>query len=152
VRKRAVQAACLAGVVVLAILLRGRKRELPATPEAAVNAMFDAAKAGDDEAYLALTGGELERRLRAARSQAGAEAFRRDLRLSAKGVVGLAISRAGDAPSPGVALVVEIVFRDRNERQRYLAAPVDGGWQITAVSVAATTRPSIPYGTPVSEG
>jgi len=154
-KKRAVQIVCVAGVVVLAVLLRGRKggggREPAPTPEAAVNAMFDAAEQGDDEAYLALTGGQLERQLRGTRSQEGAEAFREDLRRSAAGIKGLGVSRAGDAPAGTVALDVEIVFRDRNERQRYLAARVDGGWVITAISVAATTRPSIPYGTPVFE-
>ena len=152
-KKRAVQIVCVAGVVVLAVLLRGRKggagRELAPTPEAAVNAMFDAAEKGDDEAYLALTGGELERQLRGTRSQEGAEAFREDLRRSAAGIKGLGVSRADGAPVGTVALDVEIVFRDRNERQRYMAAPADGGWVITAISAAATTRPSIPYGTPV---
>ena len=147
-KKRAVQIVCVAGVVVLAVLLRGRKggagRELAPTPEAAVNAMFDAAEKGDDEAYLALTGGELERQLRGTRSQEGAEAFREDLRRSAAGIKGLGVSRADGAPVGTVALDVEI-----NERQRYMAAPADGGWVITAISAAATTRPSIPYGTPV---
>ena len=151
-KKRAIQVSVAIALVALAIALRGRRaRELPDTPEAAVSALFDAADRGDDEAYLALVTGELARSLRSTRSQLGAEAFRQDLRRSAAGIKGLAVARANDAPSGCVAVDVEIVFADRNERQRIVVVPEAGGWAILALGPAATTQPAIPYGTPVYE-
>jgi len=145
----------IAALVAAALLLRGRKAagpggDLPDTPEQCVNALFDAAARGDDEAYLAVVRGELARTLRAVRDT-DAEAFRRNLRRSADGVLALALSRRDDGPAPHVALDVEIVFADRTERQRVVASPESGGWAVTALGPAATTRPAVPYGTPVYE-
>ena len=149
-KNRLVMIAVVAGLVALAVLLRRRPAPLPATPEQAVQAMLDVAAGGDDEAYLALLDDELRESLQNTRAQAGVETFRRNLRESAAGIVGLATSRSDDVLSDRVALDVEIVFADRNERQRIVFAPRDGGWVITAIGQAEVTRPTIRYGTPVS--
>ncbi|HUS91228.1 MAG TPA: hypothetical protein VM238_14720 [Phycisphaerae bacterium] len=149
-KQRAIQAGLIVAIVAAALVLRQRGAPaLPETPEAAVNALFDAAGKGDDEAYLALLRGELARTLRATRSQMGAEAFQANLRRSAGGIVGLAVTRRDDASPPDVALNVEIIFRDRNERQRLVVSPESGAWAVTALGPASTTQPAIPYGTPV---
>jgi hypothetical protein len=148
-KQRIAQVAVVAALVVTAFLLRGRERQLPETPEAAVNAFFDAAGRGDDEAYLALVEGDLAKRFRNVRSELGRERFRGDLRRQAAAVKGVATMRADDAPEGLVAIDVDIVFVDRNERQRFTLAPRDGGWVITDISTATTKKPSIPYGTPV---
>jgi len=140
----------VAVLVVLALALRSRSR-LPETPEKAVSEFFSAASDGDDRAYLRLTSGELRQSLATARSQAGAEAFRAELRRSAAGIKGMALTRADDAPSNLVAIDVEIVFADRNERQRMLCEPKQGGWAIAAIGQAQMVKPPIPYGTPVFE-
>jgi len=151
-RTRAIQILVVGGLVALAIVLRKPARRLPETPEDAVNAFFDAATRGDDEAYLALVDGELRESLRNTRSQVGAEAFRRDLRKSVSGIKGLAVARSDAAPSGQVALDVEIVFADRKERQQVLVSHQAGrGWIITAIGPAEATKPAIPYGTPVFE-
>ncbi|KPJ72130.1 MAG: hypothetical protein AMK72_13450 [Planctomycetes bacterium SM23_25] len=121
----------------------------PETPEAAVTALYKAAERGQDDVYLDLVSGDLRRSLLSAREQLGAEAFRESLRRSAAGIKGLAVTR-GDQASPDlVALDVELVFADRNERQRVLASPQGNTWVITSMGPVEMTKPAIPYGTPV---
>ena len=140
----------IVALIALALAIRQRNR-LPATPEAAVTEFFDAAGKGDDKAYLRLTAGRLRESLQNTRSQLGVEAFRRDLERTARGIKGLAVTRSGDAPSDFVALDVEIVFADRNERQRMLLENKGNGWAIAEIQAAEMVKPPIPYGTPVFE-
>lgn len=152
-RKRALQAGLVAALVCLAFALRGRSPP-PGTPEDTVSAFFEAASRGDDSAYLALVGGEVRRSLLAARAELGREAFRANLRRTASGIKGLAISRASpptcEQTDGVVALDVEIVFADRNERQRITLGLTAGGvWTIRRIGRAEAAWPAIPYGTPV---
>jgi len=133
------------------VLSRGGTVALPETPEAAVTALYEAAERGDDETYLGLVSGDLRRSLRATREQVGAEAFRESLRQLAAGIKGLAVARAGAAPPGLVALDVELVFADRQERQRLIASPEGSGWVIVSMGLAERTTPAVPYGTPVVE-
>jgi len=150
--RRAVAAVLVsAGIVAVLVALRGRP-SLPPTPEEAVTAFFGAAERGDDAAYLALTIGELRRRLESMRQQAGPETFRANLRRSAAGIKGIRTSRrAAEGDESRAVLDVELVFADRNERQRVVLAPRDGGWAIESLGRAETVKPAIPYGTPVYE-
>ena len=149
-----------AGLVALAIALRGRKPATPASPlappgrsaeapEAVVSAFFDAASRADAAAYLALTTGGVRKRLDGTRSELGPDGFRAEIQRSAEGVKGLAVSHSADQPPEGVALDVELVFLDRNERQRFTLMPSGGGWLIADITPATATKPAIPYGTPV---
>ena len=84
---------------------------------------------------------------------------------SPAGIKGLAKTRGDDAslafPSVGqlrvppngraVALDVELVFADRNERQRMLLVPQGNGWVITSIDTAQVIEPPVRYGTPVFE-
>ena len=149
-REWALGAVLAAVLVVVAFALRGRDR-LPDTPNAAVSAFFDAQQKGDDGAYLRLTCGPLRRSLEEARKQAGAEAFRQGLRRSSEGIKGLAVSQSGGAAGDLVELDVEIVFADRNERQKMVLARQGTGWAIAAIERAQVEKPPIPYGTPVFE-
>ena len=135
-------------LVGVALALRNRDR-LPETPEQTVTQFFTAAGDGDDRAYLRLTTGELRKTLEQARRESGAEAFREGLRRSAGGIKGLAVTRADDAPLPLAAVDVEIVFADRNERQRMLLEPIRRGWAIASIEQAEMVKPPIAYGTPV---
>jgi len=152
------------GLVALAIALRGRKpaqpasgtaprlfRRGPETPEATVTAFFDAASRGDPSAYLGLTTGGVRARLDGNRSELGPDGFKAEIQRSARDVKGLAVSRSADQPPEGVALDVELVFLDRNERQRFTLLPSGGGWLIAGITPAQTAKPAIPYGTPVFE-
>jgi len=140
----------VATLVGLALALRSRDR-LPETPEQTVTEFFTAAGDGDDRAYLRLVTGELRKSLEHTRSESGAEAFRQGLRRSAGGIKGLAVTRAEGAPAPLAAVDVEIVFADRNERQRMLLEPTRSGWAIASIEQAEMVKPPIAYGTPVFE-
>ena len=149
-KRRALQIAVVVGLVAAAFVFRSR-HELPATPEDTGSAWFDAAEAGDDDAYLRLVDGELAESLRQSRTQLGARAFCDVLKRSAAKVKGFAVERSGAAPAGLTALEVDIVFADRNECQRMLLRQRGGGWVITSIETARTVAPSIPYGTPVFE-
>ena len=146
--KKAVAIGVALALVVVAIVLRGRVTR-PATPEATINALFEAAARGDDGTYMGLISGALRKSLEETRSQVGAEKFRRNLRDSVAGLKGLAVSAGRDAPPGQVALDVELVFADRNERQRILLASEGTGWVIVALSAGSGQKPRVPYGTPV---
>lgn len=147
-KKRAFQIGVAAVLVALAFVLRGRQ-DLPETPEATVSAFFDAAGRGDEDAYLRLVTGELRKSLTQTRAQMGSEAFRKDLVRSAANIKGLAVTRSENAPAGSVAIDVELVFADRNERQRMILQQDGGGWVITSIEPAVGVNPPIPYGTPV---
>lgn len=119
------------------------------TPEDVINRLFDTAAAGDDRAYLRLVGGELRKSLQRKRQQLGAEAFRKSLRRTIDGVMGLALVRSDQAPPGCVAMDVTITFVDRNENQRMLLTMEEDRWLITSISAATMSKPPIPYGTPV---
>lgn len=154
------------GLVVLAVLLRGRDRGpnppgSPAasqaadgdseTPEAIVSAFFDAAGRGEIERYLGLVTGDLRTSLEGTRSQLGDDGFRRNIQRTAAGVKGLATYRSAEQPVDGIALDVELVFVDRNEKQRFTLRQARGRWRIAAIGPATAAKPAIPYGTPVFE-
>jgi len=132
----------------VAVALRGKGR-LPDTPEDAVRAFFAAAEQGDASAYIALLSGPLNRSFRETQSQLGVAAFRDSLRNSVKGLKGFAISRSDDATEDRAAIEVELVFADRNERQRFDLARDARGWSIAAIGQAVIENSLQPYGTPV---
>jgi len=150
VKQRIVLVAVAVLLVAAGLALRNRDRAA-ATPEAAINAWFDAAARGDDKACLALVAGTLRASLEETRTQLGAEAFRKSLQVSMAGIKGFAVTAAGGATTDAAAFDVDLVFADRNERQRMLLAPQGGAWAITSISKADARKPAIPYGTPVFE-
>ncbi len=148
IKRIAVPALLAIALASVAFLLRGKGR-LPPTPEDAVNALFQAAQRGDAQAYLATLTGTLRSSFESTQSQLGAEAFAASLRDSVSGMKGLAVSPAGE-PSPDQAeLDVEMVFSDRNQRQRFLLQRQGGGWLVARIDKADAIKPPIPYGAPV---
>jgi hypothetical protein len=122
---------------------------LPPAPDDAVNRLFQAAQRGDAPAYLATVTGELRSALESTQSQIGAEAFATSLRESAAGIKGFAVSPAGESTPDRAELDVELVFSDRNERQRFVLLRQSGGWLVARIDKADTVKPPIPYGAPV---
>jgi hypothetical protein len=150
VKRWALPIALAVGLAAIALLLRGRGR-LPETPDDTVAAFFDLAGKGDDVGYLRLVTGTLRSTLESTRSQLGAELFRENLRQSTRGMRGFAVQRGSDPPPGGVALEVELVFSDRNEKQRFLLIEEGNGWAICDIQKATMVKPPVPYGTPVFE-
>jgi hypothetical protein len=147
--KRAGPALVALLLVGLAFWLRGRGG--PGTPEATVQSWYEAAGRGDDRAWLARTGGALKTTLESTRAQQGADVFRQSLRDSVSGLRGVAVSRAADSEDGRAVLEVELVFANRNEKQRVILSPAGNGWQIVELGSAGKTQPPIPYGTKVGE-
>jgi len=151
---RAAKVALVLVLVGVAFALRGRRgpEAGAATPEAAVKAFFDAAERGDDRAYLRLAAGDLRRSLEATRAQQGQEAYRAGLKQSVQGVTGIVIKQLADGAEGAVALDVELVLVDRYDRQRIGLERLRGGWVIVDLGPVRTSKPLIPYGTPVFPG
>jgi hypothetical protein len=135
-------------LLAVALMLRGKGR-LPATPENAVNALFQAAQQGDAAAYLAIMRGTLRASFAATKSQLGGEAFAKSLRESVAGIKGIAIARASEISPDEAEVEVELVFADRNERQRFGLVRQNGGWLIDRIDKADPFKPPIPYGASV---
>jgi hypothetical protein len=141
-------------LIAAALLLRGKGR-LPATPEEAVNRLFQAAQRGDAAAYLATLRGPIRASFAAAQSQLGAEAFARSLQESVAGLKGIAITSAGETAADevqrDVEFDVELVFADRNERQRFVVVRQSGGWLIDRIDKAESVKPPTRYGAEVMD-
>lgn len=142
------QVIVVVALAVLALYLRGGDR-LPESPETAVASFFEAGGKGDDAAYLRLVTGTLRTTLENTRSELGAAAFRDSLRRTAAGLKGIATTRVADAPEGQAIVEVELVFADRNERQRITLLEQSGGWALSAISTTDMVRPPVNYGSPV---
>ena len=136
-------------LAIFAFWMRGRGG--PASPEAAVQAWFDAAGRGDDRACLSLVSGPLRASLESTRTQQGAAAFRQGLRSSVAGLRGVAVARAGEGADGRVELDVDLVFDAKNERQRAVLVSDGRSWTITAFGSAGDVIPPVRYGTPAFE-
>ncbi|NQT39720.1 MAG: hypothetical protein HQ581_19650 [Planctomycetes bacterium] len=147
-KKRALQIALIGLLIGVAFFFRGRDR-LPETPEATVNALFDAAEAGDAAAYLRLVEGKLKAESLAVKNQVGARQFGEDLRSWAAGIENFGITRQDDPAPDQVALEVKITFADRDEIQRWVLVAQADGWVVTSMDTAVTQEQEIPFGTPV---
>jgi hypothetical protein len=145
-----VPALLVLALAMVAIALRGRVR-LPQTPEEAVNAFFQAAQRGDTSAFLATLAGPLRSSFEATQSQIGAAALAASLRESVAGLKGFAMRPAGQSQPGQAELDVELVFADRNERQRFVLLRQGGGWLVAAIDKADTVKPPMPYGAPAVE-
>ena len=104
---------------------------------------------GDAPAYLATLAGTLRSSFESTRAQIGAEAFAASLRESVAGIKGFAISPVGESSPDRAELDVELVFSDRNERQRFVLVRQSGGWLVARIDKADTVKPPIPYDAPV---
>ncbi len=135
-------------LAVVAFTLRGRDR-MPSTPEAVAEQFFDAAGRGDDATYVGLTCGELSKSLGQSRTELGPAVFRENLKRSVESIEGLAFARSDDVAPEGVALDVELIFKDRTEAQRMLFLPKGNGWAVAAIETSQTVKQEIPWGTPV---
>ena len=173
-KQKLLQLVVIAALVTAALLLRSRDRDADTqqpgdtsragetpdtrqTPQESgwsdasrtVGEFFGAAADGDDEEYLSLVSGNLKRSLEENRSELGVDAFRAELVRSASAIMGLATTPGQGAPAGMVAVDVELVFTDRNERQRMLFTREGSDWVITAIEKASMVEPVVPYGTPV---
>src|SRR5215471_14820930 len=110
----------LAGLLAFAVVRRTIGRFQPApppTPQDAIYAMLDAARAGDSAAYLAQYTGQMEANLRQALSERTAAGFETYLKSSNAEIKGVAVSEPKILSDREVEVRVEYVYQDRNETQ-----------------------------------
>jgi hypothetical protein len=123
-----------------------RSRPEP-TPQDAVYAMLEAAKAGDVSGYVASHAGDAERSLR--RAMAESADFSQYLRRAHADIKGIAVGEPQETPEQGVRVRVEFVFDDRDEVQFLSLDRTAVGWKITRVDAAERIEAPVRYGTVV---
>jgi hypothetical protein len=117
------------------------------TPQDAIYAMLDAARAGDVKKYLASYTGEMEQSLERAKSESAD--FAKYLRDSNAALKGIAVTEPQPLSDREVKARVEYVYQDRNEVQYFYLQKLPGGWKIARVDSAGRVKTLVPYGTPV---
>lgn len=119
----------------------------PSTPEDGIYAMFDAARAGDAQAYLNCFSGPLREQIAAAAKEESGEKFKAYLASQNSAVQGMAVT-VTSRPSPDQALVrVEYVYGDHNEVQNCRMTKDGGSWKIANIDGAQPVQPIVPFGT-----
>ena len=118
-------------------------------PEEGIYATFDAARAGDAQAYLACFAGPLRDQL-AASAREDAQ-FKEYLMRQNSAVQGIAVT-VTDRPNEAEARVrLEYVYTDHNEVQNLRLKRESGRWNIAGMDGAQPVRPLVLYGSKATE-
>ncbi|HYL37999.1 MAG TPA: hypothetical protein VEV17_18935 [Bryobacteraceae bacterium] len=117
------------------------------TPQDAIYAMLDAARAGDVKKYLASYSGDMQQSLQRARSES--PDFAKYLRDSNANLKGIAVTEPQTLSDREVKARVEYVYQDRNEVQYLYLQKLGSSWKIYRVDSAERVKTLVPYGTPV---
>jgi hypothetical protein len=148
----AVLAAALGAVVIQKAgwnWLRRPEPKAEATPQDAIYAMLDAARAGDLRTYLGAYAGAMQAAVRQAVAETTEPRFAQYLKDSNAAIKGIAISEPQALSDREVKVRVEYVYQDRNEAQTMYLERQPGGWKITRVDGTERVKTLVPYGTPV---
>ncbi|HZT30148.1 MAG TPA: hypothetical protein VFA33_09720 [Bryobacteraceae bacterium] len=119
------------------------------SPQDAIYAMLDAARAGDVRRYLASYAGQMQAAVQQSATETGEARFAQYLKDSNAPVKGIAISEPQALSDREVKVRVEYVYQDRNEAQVMYLEKLAAGWKITRVDGAERVKTLVPYGTPV---
>jgi len=140
------------GVVVvqktdIGVSIRGLTQGAEPTPQDAIYAMLDAARAGNVKKYMANYTGQMEQSLQ--RARADSADFAKYLRDSNAALKGIAVMEPQALSDREVKARVEYVYEDRNEVQFFYLENSRQGWKISRVESAERVKTLVPYGTPV---
>jgi hypothetical protein len=119
------------------------------SPQDAIYAMLDAARAGDVKSYLASYTGQMDAALKQSLAETTEAGFAKYLTDSNAAVKGIAISEPQAVTDREVKVRVEYVYQDRNEAQTMYLEKQSEGWKIARVDGAERVKTLVPYGTPV---
>lgn len=120
-------------------------------PEDEIYAMFDAARAGNTQAYLDCFSGPLHDQLAATAREDSAAKFKAYLMGQNSAVQGMAVTIT-DRLSPDEArLRVEYVYTDHNEIQNVHLKKQGTRWKIINMDVVQPVQPVLPYGTKATD-
>lgn len=117
------------------------------TPQDAIYAMLDAARAGDVQRYMSMYIDPIQTSLRQAMLES--KDFAKYLRDSNSGVKGVAVNEPEPLADGRVKARVEYVYEDRNEIQSMYLEKTRQGWKIASVDSTDRVKTLVPYGTPV---
>jgi len=116
------------------------------SPADVVAAWYDAMARGDEAAAIRLTSGAMRRALESQLRLSSPD--RRIERLGLNDVRGVAVRTLDSSDANTAEVEVELVFEDRNERQRVRLERQGRNWFIVEFGSAAHVVPPVRYGTP----
>jgi len=119
------------------------------TPQDAIYAMLDAARAGDVKTYLASYTGQMTVALQQSIAETTEPKFTQYLKDSNAAIKGVAVNEPQQLSDTQVKVRVEYVYQDRNEAQTMFLEKQGGVWKIRQVDSAERVKTLVPYGTPV---
>lgn len=124
-------------------------REKADSPQDAIYAMLNAARAGNVNGYLASYAGKMEAALRQTAAEHTAAVFAKYLRESNALVKGVAVSDPQTLGDGEVKVRVEYIYGDRNEAQSVYLEKSPRGWKIVRTDADERVSTPVPYGTPI---
>lgn len=159
-KPRAWQPVLLLGIVTIAggalLLARGARparevagRATPDDPRTPVAALLQAQRDGDAEACRVHLAGAALEEFEARWQGLPSSQFAAELRSWLVGLKGHATTDLNRHAPDAAILVLELIFADRNERQKLELRRTDGAWKVTRRAPAERLVPKVPYGTPV---
>ena len=119
------------------------------TPQDAVYAMLDAARAGDVPLYLSHFTGQMTVLLDQSLAENGEAKFAEYLKRTNATIKGIAINEPRKLTDREVKARVEYVYADRNEVQNMFLVKIGDVWKIERLEETERIKTLIPYGTPV---
>ena len=121
----------------------------PSNPDDGIYAMFDAARAGDAQAYLDCFSGPLRDQIAATAKED--PKFNEYLKRQNSAVQGMAVS-VTDRPNADEARVrLEYVYSDHNEVQNVRLKKEGARWKIVSMDGAQPMQPLVPFGSKATD-
>jgi hypothetical protein len=128
-----------------------RSGTTPATPEAAVYRMLDAARSGNTAVYVDAFSGPLEQQIQQVIRESGKTQFAAYLTGQSLSFQSVALSVTDQPSDLEERLRVEYIYTNRNEVQTYHVRKFGSRWKIVGISGTDLTKTLIPYGTAVTD-
>jgi hypothetical protein len=113
--------------------------------------MFDAARAGDAQAYLDCFFGPLREQLVATAAQDSETKFKAYLVGQNSAIQGVAVTVTDRSTTDEVRARVEYVYSDHNEVQNLGLRREGRSWKIISMDGAQPVQPLVPYGSKATE-
>ena len=135
-----------------AILFSYRQRKSdPEEPETVIWRMLEHSRTGDVQAYLDSFSASTRAQLEATAREMTFAGFSDYLKESSARVKGVAVYEVRRMGEDRATLVVEYVYKDRNERQRLGLKRQGGRWCIEWEETSQRVQPLVPYGKPATD-
>jgi len=121
------------------------------SPEEGVYAMFDAARAGNAQAYFECFSGPLRDQVAATAKEDSAPEFKAYLMRQNSAVQGMAVTITERPSADEVRARVEYVYSDHNEVQNVRLRREGAHWKVISIGAAQAVTPLVLYGTKATD-